>query len=89
MSLSFAWTAPKSLLEKPLTLDSSPSMVNNNSLKSMPSSRKGLAELNAVIVPGDSKLPCFKLYDELETLKGFTAGLYGKGIDLLIISQLF
>ena len=86
LSLSFTWTSPRSLLEKPLTLGASPNMGNNYSLKSIPSVGSGLAELSAVIIPGDSKLPCFKMYEELETLKGFAAGLYGQGIFLLVIS---
>ena len=84
LSLSFTWSSPRSLLEKPLTLGSSPNMGNNYSLKSIPSVGSGLAELSAVITPGDSKLPCFKMYEELETLKGFAAGLYGQGTSLQV-----
>ena len=39
----------------------------------------GVAELNAVVVPGDSKLACYKMYAELEALKGLAGGLDGKG----------
>ena len=39
----------------------------------------GTAELNAVIVPGDSKLPCYQMYEELQTIKELEAGLTGHG----------
>ena len=80
LSLTLRWASPRSLLEKPpLTAGSSPRMERNYGLNSITSVGDGRAELNAVISPGDSKLPCFKMYEELETLKGFAAGLHGQG----------
>ena len=39
----------------------------------------GVAELNAIVIPGDSKLSCYRMYEELEILKGLAGGLDGKG----------
>ena len=84
LRLSFSWTAPRSLLEKPpMTAAPSNRIERNNDLGSLPYVGNGNAELNAVITPGDSKLPCYQMYEELETLKGFAAGLNGQGILLM------
>ena len=83
--LTFRWDSPQSLLEKPpLTAGSVNKLKGQDSLRSLVSVGSGMAELNAVIIPGDRKLPCFKMYDELETLKGFATGLCGKGIYIII-----
>ena len=84
LSLSFTWPSPRSLLEKPpLSAGSSSIIQKNHSLSTVSSIGSGIAQLNAIIVPGDSKLPCFQMYEELETLKGFASGLYGQGIYML------
>ena len=78
LSLCFSWPRPRSLLEKPpLTAGGvSPAIIS----ASMPTeTSNGAAELNAVIVPGDSKLPCYQMYEELQTIKGLEAGLTGQG----------
>ena len=81
LSLSFSWSTPRTLLEKPpLTAGPSTRTERNSNLSSFPSVGNGNAELNAIIIPGDSKLPCYQMYEELETLKGFAAGLNGQGI---------
>ena len=83
--LTFRWDSPQSLLEKPpLTAGSVKKLKGQDSLRSLVSVGSGMAELNAVIIPGDRKLPCFKMYDELETLKGFATGLCGKGIYIIV-----
>ena len=78
LSIRFSWSRPRSLLEKPpLTAGGVSPTIASNSMPTIMSS--GTSELNAVIVPGDSKLPCYPMYEELETIKGFVSGLDGQG----------
>lgn len=80
LSLCLTWSSPRSLLEKPpLTAGSSIQASKEFSFSKINQIGSGVAELNAVVVPGDSKLTCFKMYEELEILKDLAAGLDGKG----------
>ena len=80
LSLSLEWSSPRSLLEKPpLTAGSSIRTDKDFNYSKIHQIGSGVAELNAIVIPGDSKLSCYRMYEELEILKGLAGGLYGKG----------
>ena len=80
LSLSLQWSSPRSLLEKPpLTAGSSIRADKDFNFSKIHEIGSGVAELNAMVVPGDSKLSSYKMYEELEALKGLAGGLDGKG----------
>ena len=80
LSLSLQWSSPRSLLEKPpLTAGSSIRTDKDFNYSKIHQIGSGVAELNAIVIPGDTKLSCYRMYEELEILKGLAGGLDGKG----------
>ena len=60
LSLSLQWSSPRSLLEKPpLTAGTSIRTEKDFNYSKIHQIGSGVAELNAMVIPGDSKLSCY------------------------------